>query len=200
MRSRSKLAMVNRVLTAVFIFMVGMAGGVTSGTWGHSHSNSETRASESESAFVVGAKKPVASDVVDEDLDLLVELTREGIENGRFGLQGRLVSGMLADARFPHEFDFEEVESWVERNVGWEVVGLDWERSVGDVAVMEVRARGRGTLGREFEDAAVAARFIVMYGMGGEFPGLLGFRADGPPFVVWGILSNDHDWRVAVPD
>ena len=200
MISRSNLAMVNRVLTAVFVFMLGMAGGVTGGTWGHSHSSGDVRASESEAAFVAGAEKPVAPDLADEDLDLLVELTREGIENGRLGLQGRLVSGMRTDARFPHEFGFEEVEVWVERNVRWEVVGLDRERSVGEVAVMEVRARGQGTLGREFENAAVAARFIVMYGMGGEFPGLLGFRADGPPFVVWGILSNDHDWRVAVPE
>ncbi len=188
-------------MIVVFIIVLGTLGGVIGGAWDYSHLHSDAWANAAGTEPVVkGRQRLVSADVEDEELELLTELTREGIENGHFGLQGSLVSGMRADRDFPREFGFEEVEAWVERNVRWEVTGLDRERSVGDVAVMEVRARGQGTHGRDFEDAAVAARFIVMYGMGGEFPGLLGFRADDPPFVVWGILANDHDWRVAVPD
>ena len=201
MTRRLNLAMVKRPMMIFFPAVLGTVGGVVGGALVYSYEYGDAWASGAETEPAVKGRQKLAEvGVLDQDLELLIELTREGIENGNFGLRGRLVSGMRADVSFPEEFDFEEVEAWVDRNVRWGVAGLDRERSVGDAAVIGMRANGQGTLGRDFEDAVVVAQFIVMYGVEGEFPGLLGFRADGPPFVIWGILANKYDWRIALPD
>ena len=109
------------------------------------------------------------------DLALLKELTEDGIENGTFGLQGLLTSEIRIAEGFPQEYSFDDVREWVDRNMQWDVMGLDRTRSYGDVAVMSVRAAGQGRLGREFEQAVVVAEFVVIYGVGGEFPGLFDY-------------------------
>ena len=140
------------------------------------------------------AYKPPAS-IHHKDIGRLQELTEEGIANDSFGLRGRLASELRRNESYPAEYGFEETRDWVERHVEWEVVGLDGNRSHGDVAVVSVRAVAQGDLGRDFEQLVVVANFVVIYGVGGEFPGIMGYELDGPPFVVRGILSNKYDWR-----
>lgn len=133
-----------------------------------------------------------------QDEALLVSLTREGIDNGNFGLQGRLVSAMRAEDAILGEMPFIELEKWVEENVKWEVHPVDRNRSTdGAVAVVPVLAKGHGHTGHEYEQVSVAMPFIVLYGVGGEFPGVMGYKEDGAPFIVHGIFENKYDWREA---
>ena len=128
---------------------------------------------------------------------LLLELTREGIDYDKFGFDGRLVSAMRAEEVLPED-DFEKLREWVRGNVEWTVMPVDRERSIEKViAVVPIVAKGSGQMGEEYETAAVFARFIVIYGVGGQFPGIQGYRLEGPPFVVFGIMDNKYDWREA---
>ena len=147
-----------------------------------------------------GIIEPVMTAEADELTSLLQELTEEGIENGHFGFQGRVASGMRVGVIGDH-YGFAEVEEWVLREVEWDVGRVDRERSIeGAFAVVPVVARGAGDLGESHESAGVVARYMVLYGTAGEFPGLLAVRPDGEPLVIYDILENKYDWRIAVPD
>ena len=129
-----------------------------------------------------------------EDEELLMELTEEGVLNDRFGLQGQLTSVMRADGALPENLGFGDVRGWVDRNVEWTVLPVDTGRSVrGAVTVVLVKAVGYGQLGKEYEKAAVNMRFVVLYGVEGEFPGLHAYRADSAPMVLHGIFDNKYD-------
>ena len=134
-----------------------------------------------------------------QDRDFLVELTEEGIENGRLGLQGRLTSDVRAE--LVEDPGWEQIEAWVLREVEWDVGPVDHERSVAEgFALVPVVARGAGRLSDTTEALGVVVHYVVLYGMAGEFPGLLGVRSDGEPLVIYDILENKYDWRIAVPD
>ena len=96
---------------------------------------------------------------------------------------------MRAEDNMAAEMSFEEMEAWVEQNIKWEVQFVDRSRSTpGALAVVPVEARGYGSVGHAHEEISIAMPFIVLYGVAGEFPGLIGYNEDGDIFMVQGAL------------